>query len=428
MPGGGDTQDLKLEGRLASLRRRYPSIDDLERRARRRIPHFAYEFIQGGAGDESGLTRNRAALRGIEVVPRYGMDVSKVDTTVELFGRRYAAPIGISPIGFDGLMWPGATQRFARAAQASNIPYLVGTLATATIEKVAEWAPDVTWFQLYPLPADDHRVSFDLAARAEAAGAKVLVATLDVPVRVKRPRDLRNGFVIPFRMSPKHVLDALLAVPWLFALAREGMPRFANIERYSGSDGDAGPRFVQQHVGGGFTWEALARVRDKWPRPMLVKGVMHPDDAERAMQLGMDGVIVSNHGGRQFDAAPASIDVLPHIARTVGKRGTVMLDSGVTSGVDMLRAIACGAQGTFAGRAFMLGLAALGDHGATHVARAFVEEFGSALGQSGITDVATARRAPVRHPTAWTKADFERWNEWVGDDQTSGALRAASAA
>jgi len=401
-----DTADeTALLARLAGYRRRLPTVEDLEARAERRIPRFAFDFLQGGAGDQSGLGRNRSAFKGIEVIPRYGVDVTSVDTSVELFGHRYAAPIGISPIGFDGLMWPGATELFARAAQRMNIPYLTGTLATSTLEQVAGWAPDVTWFQLYPLVRDDHRLSFDLASRAEQAGAKALVATLDIPVRSKRPRDLRNGFVMPFRLSANNVIDAALAPAWLLALARRGMPRFANIEAYAGSSDTAS--FVGANVGGGFTWEVIARLREKWRGPLLVKGVLHPGDAERARAIGLDGIIVSNHGGRQFDAAPASIDVLPEIDRAVGRDMTVILDSGVVSGVDMMRAVACGAHSTFAGRAFMLALAALGDYGARHMAATFIEEYRTALGQSGLVTTAEAATAALRHPTAWRFPDAQ---------------------
>ncbi|MGK6314668.1 alpha-hydroxy acid oxidase [Neorhizobium sp. DT-125] len=402
---GGTGDDAKT---LAELRRRYPMVSDLEKRAKWRIPRFAYEFLQGGAGDETGLNRNRSALKAVEVVPRYGLDVTKVDTSVELFGHRYAAPIGISPIGLDGMMWPGATERFAKAAQAHNIPYMVGTLACATIEQVVEWAPDVTWFQLYPMAPNDHQYSLEMAERARVAGAKVLVATLDVPVRAKRPRDLRNGLVMPFRLTPKTMMRAAMAPLWLDAIRRNGMPAFANMGKFAGgTDHGSTSGFVQKHIGGGFPWGEIARLRDRWTGPMMVKGVMHPADAEKALSLGLNGVVVSNHGGRQFDAAPATIDVLPEVARTVGTRGTVLFDSGVVSGVDMLRALACGAHSCFAGRAFMLGLAALGDRGATHMAQAFIEEYRIALGQNGLLSSDEARHAPVRHPGAWTAENFQ---------------------
>ena len=390
--------------RLTPLRGRYPTLADLERRARRRIPRFAFDFIQGGAGDDTGSSRNRRALTGVELVPRYGLDLASVDTSVTLFGRRYSAPVGIAPVGMDGLMWPGATRLLAEAAQRHGLPYLVGTLATETIETVCQIAPDVTWFQLYPLPADGHRLSFDLAARADAAGAHVLVATLDVPVRTKRPRDLRNGFTMPFRLRPRTVAQAALAWPWSYALARRGIPTFANIERYAGG-GDAAA-FVGRNVGGGFSWQALARLRDAWPRAMMVKGVLHPADAERALAIGFDGVVVSNHGGRQFDAAPAAIDVLPAIAEAVGSRGTVMFDGGVASGSDVLRAAALGAEAALSGRAFLVALAAIGDLGARHMASALVEELRTACAQCGLGSPAEASGLARRHPGAWRLADF----------------------
>ncbi|GGL79608.1 alpha-hydroxy acid oxidase [Wenxinia marina] len=390
--------------RLARLRRSHPTLADLERSARRRIPRFAYDFIQGGAGDDSGAARNRRALADVQLVPRYGVEVGKVDTSVTLFGRRYAAPVGIGPVGMDGLMWPGATRLLAEAAQRHGLPYLCGTLATETIETVCALAPDVTWFQLYPMPAEDHRLSLDLAWRAWNAGAHVLAATLDVPVRTKRPRDLRNGFTMPFRLRPRFAAQAAMAWPWMMALAKAGVPTFANIERYSGTEDPAA--FVGRNVGGGFSWEALARLRDAWPRAMMVKGVLHPADAERAVRLGIDGILVSNHGGRQFDAAPAAADVLPAIAAAVGDRATVMLDSGIASGVDVLRAMALGAQGALSGRAFLLAMAGIGDLGARHMAAALMEELETACAQCGLTSPEDAPSLARRHPGAWTAQEF----------------------
>ncbi|MCK1544827.1 alpha-hydroxy-acid oxidizing protein [Bradyrhizobium sp. 179] len=215
----------------ARLFQRLPTLDDLERRARRRIPRFAFDFLEGGTGGDLNTRRNRQALDAVELIPRYGKG-SSVTTEVEIFGVPCAAPIGISPVGADGIVRPGATRILASAAGNARIPYMAGTLATATIEEVAKLAGPYAWFQLYGLPADDHSVTFDLINRADAAGVRVLAATLDAPVRSKRPRDLRNGLVVPFRATPKTILDVALSPPWLFALAKEGTPTFRNMERY----------------------------------------------------------------------------------------------------------------------------------------------------------------------------------------------------
>ncbi len=386
----------------ARLRQRLPTLDDIERRACRRIPRFAMDYLLGGTGNDLNVVRNRQALDAVELVPRYGAP-GPVCTEVELFGATYAAPIGISPVGMDGLIWPGATKLFAIAARKARIPYIAGTLATASIEEVVELAGPYAWFQLYGIPANDHAVSFDLIKRAGAAGVRVLVTTLDAPVRSKRPRDLRNGLAVPFRITPKTVMDAALSPPWLLALLKEGTPAFRNMQRYV--EGTRAPAktagFVQSELKGSFSWDTMKRIRDAWPGALVVKGVLHPADAEQAIAAGVDGILVSNHGGRQLAAAPAAIDVLPAIAATAGARTTVLFDSGIRSGLDVARAIALGAHGTFAGRAFLLGLGALGAKGADYVAGLLLEELQTEMGQLGTPSLDALARATRRHPGAY---------------------------
>ncbi len=393
------------------LRRRYPTIAYLRRRARRQVPGFAFEYMDGGAGADGGIARNWRALDAVELIPRYGRTIKLPPVDIELFGRPYAAPVGIAPMGGPAIVWPGADRYLAEAAQRARIPYTLGTVGGMTIEAAAEIAPDVLWFQLYRFADDGHRVGFDLVRRAHEAGVHVLMLTLDVPVRTTRPREVASGITTPFRPDLAMALAIAVSPGWLMALCRNGQPRFSNLLPYvdkgsSGKNG-SGPTaslaeaamFVRTAMGGAFTWEEVARYRDRWKRPLVVKGILHPEDAEKAVSLGIDGIVVSNHGGRQIEALPAAIEALPAIAAQVGDRATVLMDSGIRSGVDVGRALALGAAAAFAGKAFLWGLGALGKAGPGHVIDLLVEELKATLGQVGAT-MATVREVQVRHPAA----------------------------
>lgn len=395
---------------LAKSRLRYPVLGDLEEAARRRLPYYVYDYLQGGTGEELSRRRNIEALRGIEVAPRYGIDVSSADTSASLFGQTFNAPLAISPIGMDGAIWPNASRHLAEAAREAGIGYMMSSMSAGTIENAAAIAGENFWFQLYAFAENDHAVSFDLIRRAREAGARMLSVTLDIPGAGRRVRDMRNGLGVPLRISPEMALGTLLRPAWLAGLARNGLPCFANFAPYcrEGAGKAEIDAFVSKgRPGGGATWDMVARFRDAWPGAMTVKGILHPADAEKAMSLGLDGIIVSNHGGRQFDAAPATIDVLPAIRAAVGEKSTILFDSGVMSGADMVKALACGADGVMAGRAFMLGLAALGADGARHVCAALMEEFRIALVQTGACTVAGAKELTFRHRSAWAADDFK---------------------
>ena len=390
------------------LKRRLPTTQDIRAHAKKRLPHFAFEYMDGGAGADGGIKRNWSAFDAIEMVPRYGNIIAPPPADTRLFGRPYTAPLGIAPIGSPGTGFPGAERYFAAAAQAARVPYIMGVLGGISIEEGAAIAPDVMWLQIYRFHRDGHRIGFDIVQRAEAAGVHVLVLTIDTPIRTTRSREVKVGITNPFRLTMKIRLEALSSPHWLGALMKNGVPKFVSIAPYMGgkSSIDDAAQFMQRESGGAFTWDEIARYRDKWKKPLVLKGVLHPDDAARAQALGLDGIIVSNHGGRQIEALPASIDVLPAIASEVGGKLSIMLDSGVRGGVDAARAIALGADAVFAGKAFLWSLGALGADGPGHLIALWTEEVSATLGQLGCANVSELRSVHVRHPGAWTAADF----------------------
>jgi len=406
MAENGPRAGAKAPAKSAWARQRFPTIADLRRRARRRVPGFAFDFVDGGANDEVCIERNVAAFRAVELLPRYCIEMKGLSTEIELFGARYAAPIGIAPMGSPGLMWPGAELYLARAAQAARIPFVLATPANASIEEIAAIAPDVFWFQLYRFPHNDHAITFDLVRRAEAAGAHVLVPTVDSAGKSKRPRDIRNGVAVPFPITVKTVLQVATSPAWAASLLRHGMPRTENLVPYAGPKATqvSTARTMQLRSGGSHTWDELKRLRERWPRAFVIKGILHPADAERAVSLGADGIIVSNHGGRHFDGAPASVDVLPTIVAAVGARATVMIDSGIRGGLDVVRALALGAKAGFTGRPFVYGLAALGPVGAAHVIDLFLDEIKTEFTHVGVRSAAEAALITARHPGAWRVA------------------------
>lgn len=393
---GGQTDKLKL---------RYPTIEDLRKRARRRVPRFSFDYVDGAAGSgETNMIRNAAALDAVQLVPRYGVENFTADMSVELFGRSYAAPVGIAPMGLPGLVWPGGELAFARAAQKARIPFTLGSSAWSTVEDVAAAAPDSAWFQLYRMPKNDLAMNVDIVDRAASAGMNVLILTLDVPARTKRPRELRNRLIIPYRTGLRTLVDVLPHPFWLLAMARHRQTPFANYAKYAGAKARNADivKFARASGGGSFTWDEVARFRDQWKGAFVVKGLLHPGDAERAVALGVDGVVVSNHGGRQLESAPAAIDVLPAIVSAVGSRAKVLFDSGIRGGEDVVRALALGADFTLSGRAFMYGLAALGEDGPGYVAEFFFEEISETLRQLGARNCGETRDLVIRHPGAYT--------------------------
>ena len=360
------------------------NIEDLRRMAKRRLPRSVFDFFDGGAEDEATLRGNRAAFERVRLLPRVLVDVSKVDTGVEIFGARSNLPMAIAPTGGIGAGRNGADLMLARAARAAGIPYTLATPATASIEEVAEKAGGRLWFQLYVLKNREFRMK--LVQRAKAAGYEVMFVTVDLAVGGKRERDLRNEFVAPFSPSWRNSRDVLLKPAWLADIARHGVPEMKNLAgmvRWSTKITDIAAS-VGRELDASFDWEQLKEIRDAWPGKLVLKGVERADDAERAAALGCDGVVVSNHGGRQLDGAQATLDALPAVARAVGSKITVLLDGGVRRGVDIVKARALGARAVLTGRATLFGVMAGGEAGAKRAIDILGGEFERALQLCGV--------------------------------------------
>lgn len=364
---------------------RYPSVSDLGQRAGKRIPRFALDYLEGGIGDETLLRRNRLDLDNILLWPRYLQDVTHVNTQCVLFGKRYDLGFGVSPVGLGGLMWPNIEMYLATAAQSANIPYVLSTMSTVSMEQVAGSAPDVAWFQLY-VPKDVDMMK-DLIARADQAGFQALVVTVDIPVGAKRDRELKNGLNLPFRLTPKLLLQIAMRPEWAFRTLLNGVPGFVNLEPYGGCGKiEHLGEFLTSFFMCGVTPERIRMIRQLWQGPLIIKGLQRKADMETAVQLGADGIIVSNHAGRQLDAAPSSIRALRLAADTLTANTTLMLDSGIRSGLDVIRAKALGAVCSFSGRSFFYGVTGAGADGGRQVIEIFRDEISRTLQQIGCLD------------------------------------------
>lgn len=347
---------------------KYPAIEDLRRRARQRIPRFAFEYLDGGCNEDVNLHKNTAELREVELKPFYLSNHAASDMRTELFGKSYDAPFGIAPVGLQGLMWPGATEILAKAARQHNIPFVLSTVTTASLETVGKLTDGRFWFQLYH-PAED-ALRDDLLDRAEAAGCEVLCVLCDVPAFGYRPRDIRNGLAMPPKMTLSNILQILAKPHWAWQTLLHGKPEFANLKKYMPKNMDMGQlgQYMNQTFSGRVSEAKIAPIRERWRGKLVLKGVASEQDTEMARRLGFDGIIVSNHGGRQLDAGQSSIKSLAPIVQHHAGSLKIMLDSGIRSGVDVARALASGAEFTFLGRSFMYGVAALGEAGGDHVA------------------------------------------------------------
>jgi len=365
------------------------NFDDLRTLAKRRLPKIAYDFIEGGLEDEHGIAHNEDAFRQYRLVPRYCVDVNSRDQSTTLFGRTYSSPVGIAPTGLAGLFRRGGDLMLAEAAKAANVPFIMSGTSTGLIEDLGKLAPEHGWYQLYV--ARDRRISEDMVRRARDAGLSTLVITLDVPINSKRERNIRNGFVQPLKLTLKTKLEACLHPDWMAEYLRLGMPTLVNWQRYApaGATPAEVAEFVASQTPSPVLWQDVEAFRRLWPGRLVLKGVMHPDDATRAAAMGVDGVMVSNHGGRQLDRAPSPIEVLPAVHAAVGDKMTVMLDSGIRRGSDVIVALCLGAKFVFVGRHTLYGVAAGGTPGAARALNIFKDEIDRTLAQMGAADIAS---------------------------------------
>ncbi len=344
----------------------YPGIDDLRNKAKRRIPRFAFEYLDGGCNEDVNLHKNTAEIRDVELKPYYLSRHSGSDMRTELFGHVYDAPFGICPVGLQGLMWPNSPEILAKAAFEHNIPFCLSTVTTSSIERIGEITEGRFWFQLYH-PADNS-LRDDILNRAEAAGCQVLAILSDVPTFGYRPRDIRNGLAMPPRMTLRNILQIMGKPNWAMQTLIHGQPNFATMKKYmpKGLDMKQLGAYMNQTFSGRMNEEKIKPIRDRWKGKIVLKGVASEEDTEMAIRLGLDGIIVSNHGGRQLDAGQSAIKPLAEIAKKFNGQIKIMMDSGIRSGPDIARTLASGAEFAFLGRTFMYGVAALGKEGGQH--------------------------------------------------------------
>jgi len=360
---------------------RYPSVEDLRNKARKRIPRFAFEYLDGGCNEDVSLARNTSEIRKLQLRPHYLRNHGSSSTKTTLFGTEYDAPFGIAPVGLQGLMWPNSPQILAKAAFEHNIPFILSTVTTMDIERASELTEGRAWFQLYnPVEA---AVRNDILARAEAAGCPVLVLLCDVPTFGYRPRDIRNGLALPPKMSVANILQILGKPTWAFNTLKYGQPTFETLRPYTpeGLNLKQLGAFMDRTFSGKLNEDLIRPIRDKWKGKLVLKGVASERDTQDAIRMGFDGIIVSNHGGRQLDAAEATINSLQEITEKYGDQIEIMMDSGLRSGPDIARAMACGAKFTFMGRSFLYGTGALGNKGGNHTISMLKTQFKQVMDQ-----------------------------------------------
>lgn len=383
------------------------NVEDYRLAAKRRLPKGLFEFVDRGTEDEVALDSNTQALRDIKLIPRTLVDVSKRSTEVSLFERKLAAPIAIAPTGAAGLMAYQGELALARAAATVGLPQTLATGSLTAIETIAEVENANKWFQLYIWP--DKKASQDLVRRVEAAGFQGLVVTVDVPVPSNREYNFRNGFTLPFRLTHRNVVDCVSHPRWLAGVIGRyvlttGLPRYENMPEEFRTRFTSAPMGRAMPKSDCITWDDLQGLRDLWKGPLMIKGILRPEDAEKAISCGVDGIIVSNHGGRMLDSSIAPVHALPAIADQVAGRVPVLLDSGIRRGSDIVKALALGASSVLVGRAPLYGLTVDGEKGAQRVLEILIDEVRRVIGLIGCPDIRDLDSSYLSLPSNWPQS------------------------
>jgi isopentenyl diphosphate isomerase/L-lactate dehydrogenase-like FMN-dependent dehydrogenase len=368
------------------------NIFDLREMAKSRVPRGVFEFVDRGTEDEVGLRNNRDAFERIKLKPRTLVDVSKRSQEIEFFGHKHKMPIAIAPTGTAGLMWYQGEIALAKAAAAAGIPFTLATGSQTAMEKVAEAVPGARlWFQLYMWP--DRSLSHQLVERAKNAGFEALVVTVDGAAAGNREYNMRNGFTMPFQYTRRNIWDVLKHPRWMCGvlfryILTTGMPRYENYPSAIKTKITGLPMGRASLRTDSLSWDDLRQLRQMWPHKLIVKGILHPEDAKNAADCGADGIVVSNHGSRNLDVTMAPIEVLPEIVKAVGKRVSIIVDSGFRRGSDVVKALALGANMVYIGRSTLYGTGAGGEAGAARAITIFREEIDRVMALIGCKSVA----------------------------------------
>jgi L-lactate dehydrogenase (cytochrome) len=384
----GPTRKLTLDKRPCNppnarmdLHSKYPALSDLRTRAKKRIPPFVWEYLDSGTGDEATKARNRKGLDRIGMMPSILHGEFTADLSTTFMGRKMPLPFGIAPIGMSGLMWPDAEGHLARAGATAGIPYSISTVATQSPEDIGPHLGEHAWFQMYP--PRDADIRRDMLARAKAAGFNTLILTVDVPVASRREHQVRSGLTNPPRLTPRLLAQVATRPAWAMGMAQRGMPHMRGLDKYATAETKS--LSPTAHMGyllrTAPDWDYVGWLRQEWEGDFLIKGVLQPQDAVRLEGMGVDGIWVSNHAGRQFDGAPAAIETLPQIRAAT--KLPIVFDSGIEGGLDILRALALGADFVMLGRAFHFALGALGAQGPAHLIDIMAKDMAANMGQLG---------------------------------------------